>query len=461
MSRIVIPSARVASAARRLVLPVGMKGRASIRFDGTDDRVVGAAPGISGSAAWTMAVRVRPVRTTATTPMALFFGSSAGGKQGAYLGGVRVTGIDYVGGGLFGGATAYSTAHPISANQRWMRLVLTYPGGAAQKLTAYLDGEFLVQSSADTPAIVDTATILGAGTAAGGYCWPGNTSDARIYSRAWTNVEVAADARGEWVDPTGLVRWWTCENPGYGTTCHEEIGNTEDTMTGAVWSPDVPFRRRRVVEDVAAAFAGDGNKYITITHAAGIDPGAGSFGVGMWMRIVPTAQTVARKYDGTNGWLLARHANGRLYCALVSGGSGINLGLTDGPIFNDYRWHRVWLVRDVSIPRFFLFADAAAPATLADSLGSIGTTAHMYVGSSAGVSLTGAANDLTVVIGRAPTWAELDADCYDGVLPAGAILWSLREGSGTSAVSVPAGYNGTLSAAGWTTATRCKARTAA
>jgi hypothetical protein len=41
------------------------------------------------------------------------------------------------------------------------------------------------------------------------------------------------------------------------------------------------------------------------------------------------------------------------------------------------------------------------------------------------------------------------------------IAWGMREGSGTTIASSPAGYNGTLSSASWTTSTRSKKRAAA
>lgn len=64
------------------------------------------------------------------------------------------------------------------------------------------------------------------------------------------------------------------------------------------------------------------------------------------------------------------------------------------------------------------------------------------------------------------TWDEIEAHCYDGIVPtapAGSVQigWAMREPSGLVAASIPAGYNGTLSADSHTTATRCHARTAA
>jgi hypothetical protein len=245
MSRAIIAPRSLISTPRRLVLPVGMKGRASLWFDGVDDTVVGVSPAL-GTGAWTIAGYCNPRPKNASDGVFLIVGNVTAANS------IAIYQTGNVFGALLGGIEWVSSG--VACDNIWHRVVVTFPGGTG-RMRVYVDGVFRAQSAADrTPNIASVRCTMGYP----GLYQPCNMSDWRAYMRKWSDAEVAADYRGEWVDPTGLVRWWTCENPGYGTTCHEEIGNTEDAITGATWSPNVPFRRRRIVEDVASCplFAG-------------------------------------------------------------------------------------------------------------------------------------------------------------------------------------------------------------
>lgn len=446
--------------------------KASLAFDGMDDKVVGTVPFV-GDSAFTLVAWVNIATTVdAELKCPLSFGSNVGVDVGggAYLGTVLKGGKYWLGGGISGSSR---TATLIEAKPSgWHRLVLRHPGGNAKSAVA-CDGGAAIESA----AAVQINIRAGIGSEVGrfgmnAYCWPGAVSDARIYSRAWTDAEVAADYRGEWVDPTGLVRWWKLEDelPGY---AYEEIGKTNDVVTGALPSPLVPFRRRRIVEDVpyAAGVQAAGSS-LTIPHHTAFDPDAGDFGVMGWARVNSNPAVVAEILSkkgaaaANPGWRILRYLD--RYYFTVADNSGNNAWQWGNNGTGQYinEWHHVALCIDRTAALMLLYMDGGPPicksiAALTDSISNAldVTAGSVQVGG-------GWRNDWLTRKGAVFTWEEIRAHYFDGIVPtapAGStqIRWGMREGSGTTVASEPAGYNGTLSAASWTTSTRCHARDAA
>jgi hypothetical protein len=133
-------------------------------------------------------------------------------------------------------------------------------------------------------------------------------------------------------------------------------------------------------------------------------------------------------------------------------------------------WEHVALSLDRDTNLLRMYRNGSRPVVAsAATVGSISNALALQFCSTFGLSPTfrGAHNDWIWRKGAPFTWDEIEAHYYDGVIPAnpgGAvkqIAWGMREGSGTTIASSPAGYNGTLSSASWTTSTRSKKRAAA
>ena len=228
--------------------------------------------------------------------------------------------------------------------------------------------------------------------------------------------------------------------------------------------------RRRVVEDVAAAFLGGGST-VTIPHHADLDPGTGPFGVMGW--VDPRVLRLNRDGIMTKGttapsqyWFLTVEETSKKAYFRCNSVLGANLVLSAQPL--SQRWTHICAQRDGAL--LSLRINAGAPTTAVDALRDVSNVNPVEFGRYAGADgyrLAGAFNDWIWRKGAPFTPAEDAAHYYDGVIPTnpgGGVVqigWAMRENAGTTVVSSPAGYNGTLSAASWTTATRYKARVAA
>lgn len=458
MSRIIIPGARAAAPARGR-LPPWLKGRASLYLDPTDDRVTGTIPAdLTADGAWTILGRLKStVRVTATNRGAVSFGTNAA-AQGAFLGKVVVGGLEYFGGGLIGTVLADSE-HCKQAD--FADCMIRYAGGAGGALTLVVDGRSTstVATGAIAGVVAELGRLLVAGT-----CFGGNVSDARVYSRAITDAEYDAWRDGT-AEPATTRRFWSCENPGYGTTCREEVGGTDDAITGALWSPVVPFRRQRIVEDVAACPQLNG-KVLSILDHLNLRPGAGSWGwMGwtVWSGAGPNQPPLVSKLTGANITIYRTSANRwSLYVVDDAALAKSVIGPMAPPTIP---WTHFTAGCDRAVGNLTVSINAGPPSTTAiGALVGINPTGTMLL--SGALAFDHGHNDFVWRKGAPFTWEEKEAHYYDGIVPtapAGStqIRWDMREGAGTVVASQPAGYNGVLSAASWTTKTRCKARSAA
>ena len=457
MPRIVVPSPRlVVPAPRQRVLDA----RCSLWFDGVDDQVAGTIPAaITGAAPWTICCRYFPTKPAGTTAGCLFIGTLAP-HQWAMIGQRAVFGGLYrVGGGV-------STAECLSdavVQPRWYDVAFRFSGGAGGTLSLHVDNQSVKTAAWAVPALTGTTACIGRNL--GGAACPGNVCDARVYAADIGAAGVAAWRRGE--EPATPARWWKLED-GLGTTAHEEIGGTDDPVTGALPSPLVPFRRSRIVEDVPAAALGTGAVSCTVAHHADLDPAAGSFSLSLWTSARGVSgDIIASKDDGSKGWILDFTTGGALRLRLRDGATTITVTGTAilGSLWSGVgSWRTVTITCDRVGGFAYLSVDGGPPArTALGALGSIANTADLIFGAGAS-GFVGGLNDSWWWNGRALSWDERRALYFDGIVPAASgatrIGWAMRENTGTVVASSPSGYNGTLSADSHTTATRCKARIA-
>jgi len=458
MPRIVVPSPRLVVPAPRQRV---RDARCSLWFDGVDDRITGVMPAVSGSGAWTLVSRINPADLSLSHRGIVYLGDGSGSGTATDL---RQYGNVYR---CVGSNAAWSVNGGSPRIGTWDRVVATFSGGIGGTIRFFQNGQQIGISGPVTPAIASGICMVGSLTAAGTYVTKGCLSDTRIYSRAWSPAEVAADNRGEDVSSANLVRWWKLED-GLGTTAHEEIGGTDDPVTGALPSPLVPFRRSRIVEDVPAAALGTGAVSCTVAHHADLDPAAGSFSLSLWTSARGVSgDIIASKDDGSKGWILDFTTGGALRLRLRDGATTITVTGTAilGSLWSGVgSWRTVTITCDRVGGFAYLSVDGGPPArTALGALGSIANTADLIFGAGAS-GFVGGLNDSWWWNGRALSWDERRALYFDGIVPAASgatrIGWAMRENTGTVVASSPSGYNGTLSADSHTPATRFKARVA-
>lgn len=464
MSRIIAPP-------RSLVLPAGLRGTSSLRGDGIDDSMIGVfPPALAGLKPITMAGWFCPSGKGHAASRHVFGvgRGSVGLGEGAQVSHGLLAGRWTWGVWYHGVAEYLFAAQPVVPGV-WVPVVLRHSGVAVTPFQLTVKGV-----AGSTPNLTPSfqagdVRIFSPLAATGAYPWGGNASDCRVYSRMWSDGEVAAFGRGEAIDPTGLVRRWTCENPGFGATCREEVGGTDDPITGALWSPNVPFKRQQTVEDVPWAFKGNNSATISVPTHADLEPGSGSFGL-MGYMLSPRRDSlfVSKLLVGANNGpgfrVYTFGSNGK--CVVYFGDGAANVFAFTRSTYPD-RWVLVTLNR-IAGSRFEIAIDDGPPGTANDTIGSLTSAGPLRFAHGSGFSspLLGGLNDWVWRKGAPFTWNERQAYCCDGIIPAnpgGGVVqigWSFREGAGVTAASVPAGFDGTLSSASWTDKTRCKARVA-
>lgn len=196
-------------------------------FDGVDDNVAISNP-LAGGGAYTLMAWVLHRKRPVDFAGALWLGKAAVAK-GTYIGSYYNAGTGWKWTGGLYGANLYSMR--TVAPGTWVRIVLTHLAGAG---ALYINANTPV-TGAIAANIEDLTGSLGQIGAA--YRFGGDVLDPRVYTRAISPAEVAADFRGEWIDSTGLARHWPCEAIVGGKT-RERVLGTDDTVTGAVIDTD-------------------------------------------------------------------------------------------------------------------------------------------------------------------------------------------------------------------------------
>lgn len=448
-------------APRGVVLPVGMKGRASLSFDGVDDVLVGSH-GCTGDADVTFGGWIRVGLVRASFDVVASVGEQIV-DHGFYGGYSTAAGWNV---SIHGRNGATHPRNPLSGE--WVHFVAEY-NKTTKKARIWLDtvpGTDTAIVASPSPAFTSHLRIGAATANFAKCCW----WDFRTFNGLLSQAQIEQWFRGEPVTGTGSTvdAWLKCED-GYGSTVLDYSGNNRTaTIVGALWSPAVPFQRRRIVEDVLAApLVNGGAARVVIADHVDLRPESSSFALMMWFRASGTDPYLFAKGGiyGTPGHLL--YSSGNL-SFLVHGASAVRT--TALPLNNPMRYH-VWshvaAMFDAATNRLTLLLNAGPPV-VSDGVspGSISALDAIIIGGYPGLQHAHAVNDCIWRKGSTFTWEEVEAHYYDGIVPtapAGStqIRWGMREGSGTTVASEPAGYNGTLSAASWTTSTRCKARTAA
>lgn len=442
--------------------------KCSLAFDGVDDYVAFGNP-LVGDDGWSIFTWVKFLRVPLAdfdVPLAVGIPDQGGGYGGPWFG-LRTSG-ELVAGHF---ATGCGPEKKMDLC-RWYRVALTHPKGSG-KARLYLDGKQKAIQPINT-----TSSATGAYGYIGRYGISGYYSksllhDVRVYRRECDPAEVAADARGEWIDATSLARRLRLDDGPTGTA-YEEIGGTSEPVVGALPSPIVPFRRRSRLVNVPAAvrFPGTAFSFVTIPDHVDLRPGSGSWGVMFWLRQDRYLEwsSIAQKgveVSGQAGWVIGRSSIGDLSIRVSDGVSGA-IYAPGASIATNGHLHLA-LVCDRSSGKLLFHVNAGPPVVCSlGALGSVDVGDPLRLGGVASWSnkFVGSQSEMVWRKGSAFTWEEVRAHYFDGTVPdcpAGCkqIGWALDEGSGTTAHSSPAGYDGTLSADSWTTSTRSKARSAA
>lgn len=436
---------------RRRTIPAGLFPRNSRWFDGVDDRITGTNS-LAGATASTLAVwmRCEKIVTPGNVRIALQTGASAG-SQSSWLGANLSGGLTVVGGGFYGLVNCLWAGRDFT-QAGWVRAVFTHAGGLAPAYL-YVNGVLVSVSVAVTPNYTGGEASIGRSTD-GSYPFGGNVWDARMYSRAWTPAEVAADFKGEPVDPTGLSRSWALNDQTVATT-YESVVGTNDVVTGALISRALPTRRRRVPESVPST------PVVTcvINDNAALQCGAGSFGWMEWIsrNVHPLPVLYTQKEDGVGRFRVGIDTTG-LYAYIWDG--AISVFAYDG-IGSAGRtgWIHVAVCCDRAsgLLKFYVDGQFAGQGTLG-ALGAVNNGGQLLFAGATDVYSRGY-NDILWRKGDIFTLEEVEANYYDTVIPGNLTShWHCREGAGTTINDLIGGHNGTLLAASWSTATRSKQR---
>lgn len=432
--------------------------KCSLAFDGVDDYVAFGNP-LVGDDGWSIFTWVKFLRVPLAAfdvPLAVGIPNQGGGYGGPWFG-LRTSGT------LISGHWATGCGPEKKMDLcRWYRVALTHPKGSG-KARLYLDGtQKAIQPINTTSSATGAYGYIGR-YGISGYYSKSLLHDVRVYRRECDPAEVAADARGEWIDATSLARRLRLDDGPTGTA-YEEIGGTYEPVVGALPSPIVPFRRRSRLVNVPAAFLANSYRHCDVSDHGDLNPGTGQFGVMFWL-----SSHIRTDY---NQRLIVKGVGGTTSFGATIGTTGL-LGWQAGAFsvttpFSrlENRWSHVACVRGDSF--IAVYVDGFLQTKIPVSMQDLTEATPLGIGGywTGAACCAGAMGEVLYRKGSAFTWEEVRAHYLDGTVPdcpAGCkqIGWALDEGSGTTAHSSPAGYDGTLSADSWTTSTRSKARSAA
>lgn len=446
---------------RSLVLPVGLKGRCSPWGDGVDDDIVGSNP-LAGLTPCTVVGWFCPSGRGHASDRIAFVVGAAVAQQCITIG-------TLLSGGVWrwrAENAAQQAIGPIATPGEWCRVVARHSGAANTPWRLNVNGKDPWPSADCTPNFTGAVVKLFR-SVANTNPFGGNANDARIYNRCWTDAEVPADYRGEWVSSAGLLRRWTGENPGYGGTCREEIVGTNDPITGALWRPDVPTKRRRIIEHVPASPLGlTGTFKVSIPNHADLNPGTGPFGMMAWTlfsRLANSRAATKNSSDVAPGWdVWLDQVNKWLVCYVRDAAIQNSVNSRKASIDASSWAHWASCRTDTNL---LLYVNAGPPATgVSTSVNCDNAAALTLMNDNHGRGGTRGGNDGIWRKGAPFTWEEIESHYYDGVIPTNPgggvkqVYWGMREGSGTNVASSPAGHAGTLLAESWTDQTRSKGR---
>lgn len=433
---------------------------ASVFFDGSDDQVDWAAPSAFGDAPWTICGRIFPQQSVVDVGAAVVLGPAANYAYAA-IGVVPSGGVLYVGARL----TGLVFKSDIIATPRWFDVALRYAGGAGGALTLHVEDK--TYSNTASMNITTTFARLGRSSALN---WPfrGCVSDPCIF-----NADIGAAGVEAWrlgrpptehlvgrLDTRGGIT-------GAETTLRDLVAKTDHAISGALLTKNTPSPLPPVVHDIPAAAHTSGSIAGSIVDNADLDPELQSWAFMEWLRFddEPTASRyIVYRANATDGWCVYQDgANKVLRCFFRSGGAA------QYPIISTRQtgWHHVAIVLDRTTGTVRCYFDGGPPVSYSIAgFGGIRVASTSWFGSGGAGDALVAHNDRCIVKGRVVTWAEVRnhmrlRDPPTQIGSEKVLAWESAEGSGTTCRSKPAGYDVTLGASSWTTATRCKAREAA
>jgi hypothetical protein len=223
----------------------------------------------------------------------------------------------------------------------------------------------------------------------------------------------------------------------------------------------------RCIEDVPYCPASlvYSNQMVIADHTD-LRPGTGDCGFGGWVRAQPHPGAQALwTIKGTGGDWRPFYQNSA-GCPVAYANDNVTFAMATATVKARDLWDYYWTTINRTTGKLELWRnlDMIADAALG-TLADVAPTGNLNVGYMDLASGDIKVNDLIWRKGAVLTWDEVRRYLTQGIpFPTAGtkqITWGMREGSGTACVSVPAGYNGTLAGAAWTTKTRQHARVAA
>ncbi len=141
------------------------------------------------------------------------------------------------------------SAQNIIPSNSWQHVCVTYDGSSTATGTkVYLNGQRLAMTTTNntlSATIVNTAPFCIGGFNGTSGSFKGNITNVRIYSAELTATQVADEYYNAKI-ATGSVQGEWLMTDGSGATLTASVGGTNGTITGAVWSTEIPFKARTV-----------------------------------------------------------------------------------------------------------------------------------------------------------------------------------------------------------------------
>lgn len=413
-------------------------------FDGVDDGINVPKAGLQPTTAVTMSAWIKPgtvsgqdrILTMPTDTATLYFNGSLDGLT------------FYVNTTSTGRLVAFNRS--IAAGV-WTHVAVTYDSTTGW-IYGYVDGEQVVSNLFSGTILVGESEFGIGNNGVNSHHFSGSIADARLYETALSPENIFAIYRGESVNATPLGHWPLAE--GAGTTAFDVSGNNrhgtvKNANLATFWgtTQDNYHRNIAIGFDQVLEFDGVNDKIESVANVPLMPTNATT--IAFWA-FLPSSNAAQQNIVTMNG--LAVYKNGSTQKVSLYTHTDTNM-LHSSAVMPRDRWCHIVATYDNGTAKVYIDGVLDNTTTGNASNLSAGAVQKLFVGvASNGTSswVTGRLRDVRIY-----NQAVSASDASVLALGADIILQPvlhlpLNEGSGTTAVDIAGGNNGTITGATWT-----------